>query len=194
MKTPNPTFRASALLVLLALGALAAADTRPEPRDGQHDFDFFIGTWKQHNRRLKDPLTGSTTWYEFESRSVARKLWGGKANMDEFEADTPNGHIQGLTLRLYDPKAHQWSIYWANSATSGPMGVPTVGAFDASGRGEFFDQEFLLGRTILVRYLWTRTGTDACRWEQAFSTDGGKSWETNWVTDSVRVPEAEGGG
>ena len=137
---------------------------------------------------MKDPLTGSTTWYEFDSRSVARHVWGGKANMDEFEGDTPNGHIQGLTLRLYDPKAHEWSIYWANSSQSGPMGVPTVGRFDGNGRGEFFDQEFLGGRTILVRYIWSDIKPNSCHWEQAFSTDGGRTWETNWVTESVRVP------
>jgi hypothetical protein len=189
MNLPTLKLRAPALAVLvLALGGGAAADpVAAAARDGQHDFDFFVGTWKQHNRRLKNPLTGSTTWYEFDSRTVVRPVWGGKANMDEFEADSPSGPIQGLTLRLYDPKARQWSIYWANSAAASPMGVPTVGAFDANGRGEFFDQEMFQGRSILVRFVWSDIKADSYRWEQAFSLDGGKTWETNWVTDGTRV-------
>jgi hypothetical protein len=162
-------FRTSVLAVLLlAPGAVAGTDPVTDGgRDGQHDFDFFVGTWKQHNRRLKNPLTGSTTWYEFDSRTVVRPVWGGKANMDEFEADSPSGRIQGLTLRLYDAKARQWSIYWANSAGASPMGVPTVGSFDASGRGEFFDHETIQGRWVLVRYLWSEIKADSYRWEQA---------------------------
>ena len=190
MKLLTPQFRASLLAaLLLAAGGAAVADPASEPagRDGQHDFDFFVGTWKQHNRRLKNPLTGSTTWYEFDSQTTCRPVWGGKANMDEFESDTANGRIQGLTLRLYDPKARQWSIYWANSAAASPMGVPTVGAFDANGHGEFFDQEMFQGRSILVRYIWADIKPDSYRWEQAFSLDGGKTWETNWVTNGTRV-------
>jgi len=190
MKLLTLKLRASVLCaVLLAAGGGAMADPVSEPagRDGQHDFDFFIGTWKQHNRRLKNPLTGSTTWSEFDSQTTCRPVWGGKANMDEFESDNPAGRIQGLTLRLYDPKARQWSIYWANSAAASPMGVPTVGAFDASGRGEFFDQEMFQGRSILVRYIWGDIKPDSYHWEQAFSLDGGKTWETNWVTNGTRI-------
>ena len=189
MKLLSSSVRATAAAVILLSALGAGADEGIDAaRDGQHDFDFYVGTWRLHNRRLKGPLTGSTTWYEFDATSVARKVWDGKANMDEFEADTPTGHIQGLTLRLYDPKAHQWSLYWANSALPGPMGPPTVGAFDKDGHGEFFDQETFQGRSILVRYIWSGITSNSCHWEQAFSVDGGKTWETNWVIDATRAP------
>ncbi len=160
-------------------------DTGRKEPGGQHDFDFLSGTWKVHNRRLLHPLTGSTTWVEFESTSVTKKLWDGRANMDEYEGDSPSGHIEGLTVRLYNPKSHQWSLYWANQA-NGTMETPTIGEFK-NGRGDFYDQEFFQGRGIYVRYSWLDIRPNSCRWEQAFSADGGNTWETNWVMEMTRV-------
>ncbi len=104
----------------------------------QTDFDFFIGSWKVHNQKLMERLKGSTSWEEFDGTVVVRHIWGGKANTDEYEADAPSGHIQGMTLRLYNPKTHQWNLYWANSA-NGTLDVPLVGGFK-NGRGEFYDR------------------------------------------------------
>ena len=154
-------------------------------RDGQKDFDFLIGTWKVHNRRLRERLKGSTTWDEFEATVVARHLWGGLANVDEYEANGPAGRIQGLTLRVYDPRSRQWSLHWANAA-NGRLDVPMIGSFE-NGRGEFYDQELFEGRAIYVRYIWSDITPRSCRWSQAFSADGGKTWETNWVMDFTRV-------
>lgn len=151
----------------------------------QSDFDFLIGTWNVRNRRLKRPLSGSTDWYEFESTSKAQKIWGGLANMDEFNGDSPLGLIQGMTVRLFDPQTKQWRLYWANRK-DGQFGVPTIGSF-VDGRGEFFDQELFEGRSIFVRYIWCDGTHDSCRWEQAFSADGGKTWETNWIMDFTRA-------
>jgi hypothetical protein len=156
-----------------------------QEHDPQKDFDFLIGSWTVRNRRLSNPLTGSTTWTEFDATSVCRKVWGGKANMDEFEADSPSGHIQGMTVRLYNPASRQWSLYWANSA-KGALDVPVVGGFE-NGRGEFYDQEVFEGRSIFVRYVWCDITERSARWEQAFSTDGGKTWETNWIMDLSRA-------
>ncbi len=153
-------------------------------RDPQRDFDFIFGTWKVHNRRLKQRLKGSNSWEEFEARSVARKIWGGAANIDEYEADSPSGRIQGMTLRLYNPKSQQWSIYWANSA-NGVLDTPMIGGFK-DGRGEFYDQEFYEGKSIYVRFIWSNITATSARWEQAFSADGGKTWETNWVMEFTR--------
>jgi hypothetical protein len=153
--------------------------------DPQTDFDFIFGSWKVHNRRLLSPLTGSTTWVEFDGTSVARPVWGGRANMDEFEAESPSGHIQGMSLRLYNPATRQWSIYWANSAR-GTLDVPVIGGFE-NGRGEFYDQELFEGRAIYVRYVWSDITERSARWEQAFSPDGGKTWETNWIMDFTRA-------
>jgi hypothetical protein len=99
----------------------------PREHDGQHDFDFEIGTWKIHLKRLDGRLVGSTTWVEFDGTSVTRKVWDGRANLEEFETNSPaGGHIEGLTLRLYDPQTHQWSLYWGTSK-SGAMGAPRLG-------------------------------------------------------------------
>ena len=159
-------------------------------RDGQHDFDFELGTWKIHLKKLVHPLTGSTTWVEFDGKSVTRKVWGGRADLEEFETDSPvGGHIEGLTLRLYDPKTHQWSLYWATSK-SGTIGPPTIGQFK-DGRGEFYDTEPSGpdGRSILVRFIWSKTDANSPHFEQSFSDDGGKTWEVNWITDQIRVKD-----
>src|SRR5262245_50684317 len=120
------------LFLIVTTGAGSSEEKRKEKitmeRDPQKDFDFLIGKWKVHNRRLKERLKGSDIWFEFDGTVVARHIWGGRANTDEYEADSPIGHIQGMTLRLYDPKSQQWSLYWANSAT-GILEKPMIGEF-----------------------------------------------------------------
>jgi hypothetical protein len=173
----------------LAQQSSDAAKTESRPaspeRDGQHDFDFEIGTWKTHLKRLLHPLTGSTTWVEYEGTTVVRKIWNGRANLVELEADGPAGHFEGLNLRLYNPQSHQWSLNFASSA-GGSLSQPTIGEFK-NGRGEFFDQETLNGRAILVRFVVSDITPDSCRFEQAFSDDGGKTWEVNWIATDTRV-------
>jgi hypothetical protein len=154
-------------------------------RDGQHDFDFYPGDWKYHLKRLQNPLTGSTKWMEFEGTGHCYKIWDGRANLDEFEGDGPIGHIEGLTLRTYNPETHQWSLYWANSK-DGKVVVPQIGQFK-NGRGEFYAQDMLNGKSIFIRFVWTNTTTSMPHFEQSFSNDGGKTWETNWITDQTRV-------
>jgi hypothetical protein len=156
-------------------------------RDGQHDFDFDIGTWKTHLQRRVHPLSGSTTWIELDGTTVVRKIWNGRANLAELEAATPTGRLEVLSLRLYDPQAGQWSLNTANSKV-GTLGQPTVGGFK-NGRGEFFDQESFNGRAILVRNVWSNITADSCRFEQAFSADGGKTWEVNWIAVDTRVTD-----
>ena len=170
----------------------------PEPQaataghNGQRDFDFEIGSWKIHLKRLLRPLTGSSTWTEFDGTTVTQKVWGGRANLEQFESDGASGHIEGLTLRLYGPQSHQWSLYWANGK-DGVLGLPTIGEFK-DGRGEFFDQEAFQGRAIFVRYVWSEITPTSAHFEQSFSEDGGKTWEANWITDQTRVNEAGGSG
>ena len=167
--------------------AAAALQQPAVKHDGQHDFDFEIGTWKTHLRRLVHPLTGSTTWVELEGTTVVRKVWNGRANLAELEADNASGHLEVLSLRLYDPQSHQWSLNSANSK-SGTLSQPTIGEF-RNGRGEFFDQESFNGRTILVRNVWSDITADSGRFEQAFSDDGGKTWEVNWIAVDTRLKE-----
>ena len=154
------------------------------PRDGQHDFDFEIGSWKVHNSRLLHPLTGSTTWIEFEGTSVARQVWAGRADLLELESETPNGHAEGLILRLYHPQSHQWSVTFA-SGTDGSLGQPAVGEFK-NGRGEFYGQEVVNGRTVLARDVVSDITPNSYRVEFAFSDDGGKTWEVNWISVHTR--------
>jgi hypothetical protein len=156
-------------------------------RDGQHDFDFEIGTWKTHLRRLQHPLTGSTTWVEYEGTTVVRKVWNGRANLVELVANGPAGHFEGLNLRLYNPESRQWSLNFANSS-GGTMSQPTIGEFQ-NGRGEFYDQETLNGRAILVRFVISEITPTSCRFEQSFSDDGGKTWEVNWIATDTRVKD-----
>ena len=168
----------------------AKVRVQPAERDGQHDFDFEIGTWRTHLRRLVHPLTGSTTWIEYDGISTVCKIWNGRANLVELEADSPGGHFEGLNLRLYDPESHQWSLNFAGGSGGG-LGEPTIGEFK-NGRGEFFDQETLNGRAILVRFVISDTTPDSCRFEQAFSKDGGKTWEVNWIATDTRVKDESG--
>lgn len=154
-------------------------------RDGQHDFDFEIGTWRTHVRRLLRPLTGSTEWVEYKGTTVVRPVWNGRANLVELVMDGPAGHFEGLSLRLYNSETHQWSLNFSN-LNSGAMSQPTVGEFK-HGRGEFFDQETLNGRAIFVRFVISDITPNSCRFEQSFSNDGGKTWELNWVAIDTRV-------
>jgi len=173
---------------LCGLQAGAAEPPTPEhasePRNGQHDFDFEIGDWKTRLKRLLHPLSGSTTWAEYQGTTTVRKVWDGRGNLVELEADGPNGHIEALSLRLYNPSGHQWSLNFANSA-GGTLGTPTVGEFKGD-RGEFYDQETLGVRTILVRFVIVKVSPVTAHFEQSFSDDGGKTWEVNWIADDSR--------
>jgi len=185
----------SLVVILQPLQGLAqqnsdAAKTASQARDGQHNFDFEIGTWKIHLKRLDHRLVGSTNWVGFDGTSVTRKVWNGRSQIEEFETDSPaGGHIEGLTLRLYDPQTHQWSLYWGTSK-SGALGAPTIGEFK-NGRGEFFDTEPSgpNGRAIPVRFVWSDITPNSAHFEQSFSDDGGKTWEVNWITDQTRVQD-----
>jgi hypothetical protein len=160
----------------------------PTDHDPQHDFDFEIGTWHTHLKRLLHPLTGSTTWIEYDGTSTVRKIWNGRANLVELEVDGPAGHIEGLSLRLYNPQSHQWSLNFSSSA-QGTMSIPTIGEFK-NNRGEFYDQESFNNRTILVRNVFEDISANSYRFEQSFSDDGGKTWEGNWIAVDTRVPDA----
>ena len=157
-------------------------------RDGHHDFDFEIGTWHTHLKRLQHPLTGSATWIEYDGTSTIRKIWNGRANLVELEVDGPTTHIEALSLRLYNPQSHEWSLNFANSA-QGTMSIPTVGEFK-NNRGEFYDQETFNNRTILVRNVFEDITANSYRFEQSFSDDGGKTWELNWIAVDTRIPDA----
>lgn len=161
--------------------------TKAVEHDGQHDFDFEIGSWKTHLRRLLHPLAGSNDWVECDGTSVVRKVWEGRANLLELEVKCPAGQLEALSLRLYNPEARQWSLNFA-SGRGGTLGQPTVGEF-SSGRGEFLDQESFNGRMVLVRFVISDITADSCHFEQAFSDDGGRTWEVNWIATDTRMKD-----
>jgi hypothetical protein len=145
------------------------------------DFDFLIGQWRVHNRRLNKRLVGDTEWAEFDATAEVRSLFDGQANIDEITF--PDG-TKGLTLRLYEPARKAWSLHWTTNET-GVLFPPVVGSF-TDGRGEFYGDDSHEGQPVRVRFVWSRTDTGSPRWEQAFSVDGGHTWETNWVMDLTR--------
>jgi hypothetical protein len=184
--------------LVVALPVSGLAQSKPDPsrngpphtleqRDGQHDFDFEIGTWKTHLSRLLRPLTGSTTWVEYDGTTVVRKVWDGRANLVELEVDGPAGHVEALSLRLYNPQSRQWSLNFSNSK-GGTLSQPMIGEFK-DGRGEFYDQESFDGRAIYVRFVISDITPTSVRFEQAFSEDGGKTWEVNWIATDTRVKD-----
>jgi len=168
-----------------------AESTMPAARDGSKDFDWMLGNWKADLKRLVNPLTGSTTWVAYEGTQTTTKVLNGKAVMDEFVVDSPASKtsVEALTIRLYNPANQTWSIYWAN-AKNGEFSMPaTVGRW-TNGRGEFYDHEQLNGRWILVRYVWSDVTPTSAHFEQAFSVDGGKTWEANWISNITRTKAA----
>ena len=171
-------------------GTVGARQAVSEKRDGQHDFDFLVGSWKFHLKRLVRRLAGSTEWVEFDGTTVCRKALDGRGEVEEMNVDNAGKHvhIQGLALRLYNPESHQWSIYWVNGADGVLEQNPMVGEF-SNGRGEFYNQQIYEGRAIYARFIWSDVTTNSPHFEQSFSADGGKTWETNWITYQTRISD-----
>ena len=151
------------------------------------DFDFWFGSWDVRNRWLRRRLAGSDDWEEFDATVVARPLLDGVGNEDEFRTDHAGGFI-GMSFRFFDPERRRWSIYWADSRRPGELDPPVFGTFFGD-VGLFEGEDVYRGRPILVRFAWSGVTTPTPRWEQSFSDDGGRTWETNWVMDFARAGE-----
>ena len=154
-------------------------------KDGRNDFDFLIGTWKVYHRRLVERLKGCTEWEEFEGDTVDRKTLNGLGNLDENILHRKTGSVHAMSLRLFNPESKEWSIYWSTDQT-GTLDVPMIGGF-MDGLGEFYSQEIFEGQHIYSRFIWSKITANSAQWEQAFSMDGGKAWETNWVMEFERA-------
>jgi hypothetical protein len=157
----------------------------PTPTSGAGDFDFFVGAWRISHRQLKERLAGSSEWLAFGGSCVTRQLMAGAANVDDNVIDHPHGSYQAVTLRSYDAQADSWSIWWLDGRFPGRLDVPMVGRFD-NGKGVFYAEDRFNGLPIRVRFLW-HADPASPRWEQAFSADGGATWETNWIMDFERA-------
>ena len=170
--------RLTGLALASALAAVlpsAAACAVPSPRDGAHDFDFDVGVWTTHITRRLHPLTGSNETMQLTGTVTVRPVWGGRAQLEEIEADGPKGHWEGMTVFLYDPEARQWSMNFANSAV-GRINTPMIGIFENC-RGELIGQDTLDGRAILVRAVWSEFTPTSHTYEEFYSADGGRTWD-----------------
>ncbi|MBW8814161.1 MAG: hypothetical protein JF588_12110 [Caulobacterales bacterium] len=175
---------AAAFLLPAAGVARAEPPATPALRGGPHDFDFEFGDWRCHLKRRLHPLTGSQDWVEYDGTSNVRKVWNGKANLGELELDGPAGHLEGLSLRLYNPQAGQWNVTFANGA-AGMVTPAMIGGFQG-GRGEFYNQDTYGDRAIFVRFIFSDITPSSFKLVQAFSDDAGKTWEDNWIATFSR--------
>jgi hypothetical protein len=154
---------------------------------GVHDFDFLVGQWRVHHRKLKERLANNHEWIEFEGTLNSQPLMEGYSNVDDLVLEVPGGAYRGVALRSFDSKTHQWSIWWLDSRTPlGPLDPPMRGSFH-NGVGTFYADDTFNGRPVRIRFIWSKITPTSCHWEQAYSPDGGKTWETNWVQDIARV-------
>ncbi len=171
----------------LALGAVGAQAAAPSPavRDGQHDFDFNLGTWHTHIHSIADPFDGKAQAVEMDGTVTVRKVWGGRAWLEEIEADGPDGHWQGATLFLYNPQSGQWSQDFVDSG-SGKLNTPTIGSFH-DGVGELYATDTFNGRQVLVRGVWSNIKPDSHTYAESYSDDGGKTWHATFIGDLTRV-------
>ncbi|MFK2874558.1 DUF1579 domain-containing protein [Dyella lipolytica] len=152
-----------------------------------HDFDFLVGNWRVHHRKLKERLAGSHDWVEFDGTCSMRQLMNGWANVDDNVMSVPGSAYRGVGLRSYDPKTGLWAIWWLDGRDPfGNLDPPVKGHF-VNGVGNFYSDDTLNGKPVRVRYTWSHITSTSARWEQAYSPDGGKTWETNWVMDFVRA-------
>jgi hypothetical protein len=161
--------------------------------DGLHDFDFYQGHWRIENKRLVKRLAGSTEWETFEATAHARPLPAGIGNFDDFIPQNWRPGFVGMSLRIFSLVTQKWTIYWLDNKTGGlddvgHLTVPVVGEFKG-GIGTFICDDEFEGKPIIVRYLWSDITPTTARWEQAFSPDSGKTWETNWIMQQTRIAE-----
>ena len=179
---------AIAIASILALAAgCAHADSAipPTPVGSPRDFDFEHGRWHTTLRRRLHPLSGSDVWADYAGTTLVSPVFGGRANLVELDVSGTEGRLQGLSLRLFEPKQKRWTLNFANAA-SGELVAPMMGGFGGGPRGVFYSRETFDGRAVLVRFVIESTGPDTCRFEQAFSADGGVTWETNWIAVDTR--------
>ncbi len=153
--------------------------------NGASDFDFLFGDWRVAHRRLSRRLVGDNDWREFAGAMNARPILGGLANIDDNWLDLPGGAYRAASLRSFDPQTNQWAIWWLDHRHPHSLDVPVLGRFEC-GVGAFFADDVFEGRPIRIRFLWTRTDSPSPQWEQAFSADGGASYETNWIMQFTR--------
>ena len=168
------------------VAGLFSAASAASATNAVRDFDLFYGTWHARHRKLKQRLAGSGDWVEFEGRQLFLPMLGGAGNMDDNVFDVPGATYRGVSLRAFDPKTQTWAIWWLDGRAPDKIDVPVIGRFE-NGVGTFLADDTFEGKPIKVRFLWSRITARSRYWEQAFSPDGGKTWETNWTTEFAKT-------
>ncbi len=152
-----------------------------------HNFDFLVGKWSIQNKRLKERLVNSNEWIEFPAEMETEKILNGLGVVDEFKTDINGEEFVGLSIRLFDPKSNNWTIYWADTASPERyLTEQVVGKFQ-NGIGEFFGKEKFNGKEIPLRFIWKKESEDTAQWEQAYYDERNKEWETNWIMVFTKV-------
>jgi hypothetical protein len=181
-------------LVLTPTRADASDGAAVPPSDNRshdgtvHDFDFLSGRWRVQHRRLKSRLTHSDDWEVFAGTCEARAILGGQGNVDDNVLELPGGTYRAVTLRAFDLATRTWIIWWLDGRNPQHLDPPVTGSFER-GVGTFYGSDTWEGKPILVRFIWSDIAAGSARWEQAFSGDGGKTWETNWKMEFRRTSE-----
>ena len=182
-------FLATALalgILLASSGAIETAQAKPDAESsaGAHGFDFEFGNWRVHHR-IKRADGG---WTEFDGTCTDRALADGSANVEEHRFDKPTGVTWGIATRAFDPKSGTWAIWWIDGRDPhGALDPPVKGRFE-HGVGTFYSDGVVNGKPVRTRYVWSEITRDSAHWEQAYSDDAGKTWDTNWTMDFRRVP------
>lgn len=171
--TPTPT------------GYTMPLQTSAQPHDGRHDFDFYLGRWQVQNRRLKQRFVGSDEWEAYEATDESRAILGGLGSIDDYRTEHFGGGFRGMAIRFFDPATRLWSAYWSSNRT-GTLDPPVVGGFK-DGVGTFYGHDKDGDRPVFVRCLWSEITATHVKWEQAFSIDEGRTWETNLVMHMTRI-------
>lgn len=150
------------------------------------EFDFLHGQWKVAHRRLKTRLSGADDWQEFGGQVTVWPTLGGEGNVDDNLLELPDGDYRAMSVRSFDQASGEWAIWWLDGRSPHGMDVPVIGRFEG-GEGIFLAEDVFEGRPITVRFRWRNMDTPTPVWEQAFSADGGKSWEVNWTMTFHRM-------
>ncbi len=193
MKNFRITLAAALLAAVMASVAPAQSsqDNSNPAKDanmtGLHDFDFLVGQWQVRHRLLKERLANSHEWIEFEGTLTTRQLMGGRVNMGDNVFNKPGGDIRGVSLRSYDPKTGEWAVWWLDGRNPSANFDPPIKGHFENGVGTFESDDTLRGKPVRLRVTWSHITSASARWEQALSPDGGKTWETNWISDFQRV-------
>jgi hypothetical protein len=165
---------------------LQASDHSRAPQSTAADFDFVIGRWRVRHRRLRSRLNGCTEWIEFDGTTTTSKILGGRGNVEDNVLGFPDGDVKAAALRSFDPETRTWAIWWLDGRWPHTLDVPVVGNF-VDGIGTFFANDTFEGEPITIRFIWKTNEGRNPTWEQAFSADGGVTWETNWTMEFARV-------